>query len=410
MGRTELVEKDEVDVACIGGGPASAFAAIEILKAGKLVEIFEEHGEIGRPVSCAGLISLNGFNKLKIKVPNDCIQNRVRGSIFFSPSGYQFEVKRKETQAYVIDRAKFDKYLIDIVEKFNGIVHLNAKVISLIKEKSQYVGITIQERQMLRNISSKLIIDGEGVRAKFVESAGLKASRYENLIPAIQYEMRNVQIDKDFVEIYLGRKIAPGFFAYIIPTSEDTVRVAVGSRVGKPQKYIQYFIKKHPIASRKLKKGIIYKRGGGLIIIGGPVKKTYAPGFLGIGDAVGQVKATTGGGVVFGGLCAKIAGRIAVEALKQDDFSANFLKKYQKEWQQQYLRDLRLMKLLRSLLNAMPDKILDELFLTLSDQKIPKLIEDIGDMDMQGPLIRKVLFSPWILKIIVSLLWGILKR
>ena len=60
-----------MDIACIGGGPASAFAALEILKKGKNVEIFEEHKEIGVPRHCAGLISVSGFNKLGIQVPRE---------------------------------------------------------------------------------------------------------------------------------------------------------------------------------------------------------------------------------------------------------------------------------------------------------------------------------------------------
>ena len=92
-----------IDIACIGGGPASAFAALEILKKGKNVEIFEEHKEIGVPTHCAGLISVSGFHKLGIKVPEECIQHRVKGSIFYSPSGYSLKVKRGRDQAYVID-------------------------------------------------------------------------------------------------------------------------------------------------------------------------------------------------------------------------------------------------------------------------------------------------------------------
>ncbi len=401
-----MVSKEEYDVACIGGGPASAFAAIEILKNHNSVGIFEEHKEIGKPVNCAGLISLSGFQKLKIKVPNECIQNIVRGSVFFSPSGYKFEVKRKESQAYVIDRAKFDKYMMEIVEDMDGKVYLDTKVRSIVKERSQAVGLVVQNSQNIREINSNLVIDGEGVRAKFIKEMELVPSRRETLIPAVQYEMKNVQFDEDLVQIYIGRKVAPGFFAYVIPTSDNTARVAIGSKIGKPKDYINYFIKKHPIASKILKEGIVYQRGGGLIMIGGPIKKTYAPAFLGIGDSVGQVKATTGGGVVFGGLCAKIAGKIAVEALARDDYSATFLKKYQTEWQERYLRELRLMKLLRGILNAMPDRVIDELFLAISNQGIPELIEEMGDMDMQGALIRKILFSPKIFRIATAILTG----
>jgi len=399
-----------IDIACIGGGPASAFAALEVLKKGKNVEIFEEHKEIGVPTHCAGLISVSGFNKLGIKVPEECIQHRVKGSIFYSPAGYTLKVKGKKDQAYVIDRAKFDRFLVDKVEKQGGKVHLNAKVTALIKANNKIGGLRVQDREGAREIKTRIILDGEGFRANFIKEAGLKPVDRERIIPAVQFDMNNVRLDEDYVEIYVGRKVAPGFFAYIIPTSNNTARVAVGGNTGKPMNYMNYFIKKHPIASRKLKGGTIFKRGGGWIIIGGPIKKTYMPGFMGVGDAVGQVKATTGGGVVFGGLCAQIAGKIAAEAITRDDFSEKMLKGYQLEWQKLYLRELKLMKLLRQVLNALPDRSIDELFRSITKPGIgiQKLIEETGDMDMQGNLIKEILFSPKIIQIGVAILSGLL--
>ncbi len=402
-----MVSEYQTEVACIGGGPASAMAALEILRKQKIVEIFEEHKQIGMPVNCAGLISVSGFDKLQIKVPDNCIQHKIKGSKFFSPLGYMFEVKKKDIQAYVIDRAKFDQFLMKKVENLGGKVHLNARVSSILKENKRTIGLTVKKDQLLMKVKSKIILDGEGVGAKFIESMGLKPPRKETLVPAIQYDVKNVNLEDNFVEIYIGRQVAPGFFAYIIPTSENTARIAVGSKYGKPINYIKYFIKKHPIASEKLRNASIYRRGGGIIMIGGPIKKTYTDGFMGIGDSVGQVKATTGGGVVYGGLCAKIAGRTAVEAIESNDFSENFLKRYQDEWHRLYYRELQLMYLLRSILNATPDRMIDEMFLSIIDQGIPGLIEEIGDMDMQASLIKRVLFSPKILLMLINILKGI---
>ena len=400
----------QTDVACIGGGPASAFAAIEILKHHKNVDIFEEHKEIGVPINCAGLISVKGFEKLKVKLPKECIQYKVKGSKFYSPSGHEFFVKRNEIQAYVIDRSIFDKFLIQKVEELDGKVHLKSKVTGIIKKGNAAVGLNVKSSNVNETIDSKIVIDGEGVAARFVKQMGMKTSRRDTIVPSIHYEMKNVKMDQDYVEIYMGRKVAPGFFAYIIPTSDNTARVAVGSRYGKPIHYIKHFIKKHPIASKKLKNGQVFQKGGGLIMIGGPIKKTYAGGFMGVGDSVGHVKATTGGGVVFGGLCAKIAGNVAVEALKKNDFSENFLKKYQKSWKKEYLRELQLMRLVRFVLNSIPDKIIDELFYSIEKEGITEMMEDVGDMDMQGELIKRVLFGPKVVNLLGSMVFGLFRR
>ncbi len=405
----KLKNSNGTDIAIIGGGPSSAFAAIEALKRKKEVEIFEEHSKIGIPIQCAGLISHSGFKRLKIKVPKNCIQNKVRGSIIYSPNNKKVVIKRKSTQALVIDRSLLDKFLIRNAENLDGKIHIKARVLELIKGKNNNVlGIKVKKDGKIIEKYSKIIIDGEGVQAKFIRQVGLPKVKRSYIIPAVQYEMSNVDIIKDFVEMFFGRRISPGFFAYIIPTSEETARVAAATNYGRPIDYLKYFIKRHPIASKKLQRGKIDKISAGSILIGGPIKKTYSNQFLGIGDAVGHVKPTTGGGVVLGGLCAKIAGEVASEAIDKNDTSENFLVKYDKLWRDKFGREFQYQKILRLLINNVPDKILDKGFEAISKNNIPELVEEIGDMDIQSNILKKVLFSPRIFKLLISFIYALI--
>ena len=47
-------------IAVIGAGAVGLHSAIELLKSGWDVTVIEEHGEVGKPVQCAGLISKSG--------------------------------------------------------------------------------------------------------------------------------------------------------------------------------------------------------------------------------------------------------------------------------------------------------------------------------------------------------------
>ena len=58
------------------------------------------------------------------------------------------------------------------------------------------------------------------------------------------------------------------------------------------------------------------------------------------GDAAGQVKATTGGGIFFGASCGKIAGKYSSEP-----------EKYEQEWRRAYGLDLALHRKLRTALD-----------------------------------------------------------
>ena len=68
---------------------------------------------------------------------------------------------------------------------------------------------------------------------------------------------------------------------------------------------------------------------GGFVPASGPINRTFTDGFLVVGDAAGQTKATTGGGFNIGGYCALIAGKVASDSIEKDDYSKNFLKRYQ---------------------------------------------------------------------------------
>lgn len=63
----------------------------------------------GEPLHCAGLVSVRGLSLLKLH--GDYVQNTVRGAILHSPSGLKFRVEAGRDVAYVIDRARFDRFL-----------------------------------------------------------------------------------------------------------------------------------------------------------------------------------------------------------------------------------------------------------------------------------------------------------
>jgi len=62
------------------------------------------------------------------------------------------------------------------------------------------------------------------------------------------------------------------------------------------------------------------------------LRKTYTDRVLVVGDAAGQVKPTTGGGIFYSLLASEVASGALHQALSEDKLSANHLGVYQKEW------------------------------------------------------------------------------
>jgi digeranylgeranylglycerophospholipid reductase len=62
------------------------------------------------------------------------------------------------------------------------------------------------------------------------------------------------------------------------------------------------------------------------------LRKIVADGLMLVGDAAHQVNPLSGAGIVTAMLAGKIAGRVAAEAIHEDDVSANRLQQYAREW------------------------------------------------------------------------------
>ncbi|MEM2134902.1 MAG: NAD(P)/FAD-dependent oxidoreductase [Candidatus Jordarchaeaceae archaeon] len=373
----------------IGCGPSGAIASQKAAKKGVKVAIIEEHPHVGLPEHCAGLISTTGFRRLNINIPKECILNRVKGATFYSPQGTAFSVSRRNTQAYVVNRPLLDQYLASLAQKENVSLFTGTKVLAVKMGEIKTLKVSQKREQ---HFTAKVIIDAEGVRGKFVREMGL-APVSRGIIPGVQIEVKNAQVNPEEVEIFLGNKVAPGFFAWMIPTSEDTARVGLGAH-HHALKYLEKFIKNHPIASKKLRRAVPVKKFGGSIILSGPIPKTYADGFLVVGDAAGQVKPTTGGGVIMGGLCAQIAGEVAAQAVTEKNVSGGRLSAYQKKWKKLLSREFNSMLLARKILNRMDDRTLNRLFETLTKREFHRVIEEVGDMDFESEVIRKILLKP----------------
>jgi flavin-dependent dehydrogenase len=151
---------------------------------------------------------------------------------------------------------------------------------------------------------------------------------------------------------------------------------------------------KHPVASKQLNKAKITQIGYHAISLGGPIRRNYGNGFLAVGDCASQVKPTTGGGVIFGLTCAKIAAQTAGEALKQGDVSSNALQVYQKRCSDLLSFDFSVMLRLRRFLDSLSDEKVDEMLRTCRKLGVDKALSDVDEIDFQGKLMLKVLGKP----------------
>ncbi len=385
------------DAIVVGGGPVGSYAALNLAKLGVKVSVFEEHPEIGLPSHCAGHLSIRSLTAMDLyPLPKGIVENTFRSANFYSPAGTKFSLYLSHPVTAALNRARFDKYLAGQAEAAGAQFVLNSRVQSLIMTNGFVKGVKIQSNGgKEEKVFSKIALDAEGVSSRLLRQAGLTALKPEGLVYAVETEVENVQnIEDDAVEVYFGKNYAPGFYGWLIPKLDGTAKLGLATNKGNPREYLNRLMRKHPVASKQLDKAKITQIGYHTISLGGPINRTYTDGFLAVGDCASQVKPTTGGGVIFGLTCAKIAVETACEAIKQGDVSSKTLQLYQKRCSDLLSFDFNVMLRLRRFLNSLSDNKVDEMLRVCRKLGVDKALSNEDEIDFQGKMIAKALTKP----------------
>ncbi len=370
------------EVAVIGAGPAGSMAAKYASKYGAKTLLIEEHGQIGKPTHCTGLLSKAVLKECEIE-EGEFIFNRVRGAYVYAPDGKSVVIDGRETKAYVVDREAFDRELADRAMKSGAEVLMNTRALKFSRGKIE----TISNGKKVE-IKCKVAISADGLKSKIARAAGL--GRVKKVLGGAQIEAGYRAEDERFVEIFLGGEYAPGFFSWAVPLDKSRARIGVATGKGAGD-CLKYLLSRHPVVSRKYSGEKTDLTRGGIPI--GTLKKTVSSGLLVAGDAAGQVKPTSGGGVYMGAICAKIAGEVAAKAALEGDNSEKRLGEYEKRWRGRVGKELAIGMKLHESFAKLSDKEINEVIEVLGDRRIQEIITKYGDIDHPSIVFKKLLLS-----------------
>ena len=400
--------KEKHDILVVGGGPCGSYSAYTAAKLGAKVQVCEEHEEIGTPKHCAGHLNISSLRRLGVNIPHNAIENEIRGAVFTSPSGKQFKLRCNAPVTYVVNRELFDKHLAELATKAGVQYRFKSKVQSLLSDSGSIKGVIIKgEGKKIETLKANIVVDAEGCSSKLLMNTGLYGLKGFMMVKGVQAEVDFVEnVEEDMVEVYLGNNIAPGFFAWIIPRKDGSAKIGLATQSGDPRKYLRRLMEIHPIASKKLKKSRTLYTSFHPIPLNGVIPKTFSDGFLVVGDAASQVKPTTGGCVIFGLSCAKIAGQVAYEALKMKDFSEAILSRYESRCKQLIGFDLTAMLKIRRMLNSLSDSRLDRMINLCKKLSVDSVLEKVGDLDFQGRSLISMIKYPATMAVISYFLFS----
>ena len=360
-----LPAKKMQDVLVIGGGPTGSYLASRLAGMGFEVLVLEQRERLGGKVCCAGIIGRECFDSFVLD--EALVLRRANSARIFSPSGKLLRLWREENQACIVDRAAFDLAMAERAKAAGAEYVLSAPVKDIQFGQDRVTAEAVTGGQK-RSFEARVAVVATGFGSRLAEKAGLGKPGDSVIGAQTEVEIK----DAPEVEVYLGREIAPGFFAWLVPTSPSRGLVGLLSR-RQPGVYLKRLLQS---LKAQGKIGLAEAEPGHRGISLRPASKTFARRLLVAGDAAGQVKPTTGGGIYFGLLCAEMAAMKLKRALEQDDLSARNLAGYEKEWKKRLGKELSVGYWARKLYERMSDRQIDRIFeIAINSGIVDELLE-----------------------------------
>ncbi len=376
------------DVVIAGGSVSALLAAREIAAKGLSVLVVEEDAEIGTPEHCGGMVSISGIRNLGIIPTSNVLQNSVKKAEIFSPSGSSFVLNAEKQGVIAIDRRAFDKQIAYQAMRNGAEIWVKCSVKSF-RENDDHASVETTNG----NIDCKIMIDARGV-------ASIITKNRDGVLISAQYEVYADWIMKDVVEVYFDQKQYPGFFSWIIPTGNGTGKIGAAGKGINAANALQSFL------DSKGKHAIVRKIFAPIWVLG-PLEHFMTKRIVTIGDAAGQTKPTTAGGIYTCGMAGILAGRSIANALANDDLQ--LLKNYENEWFRIFKSEFDRMLLARRVFEHLDNKAIDEMFRMVSSETIDQVSES-GDFDFHSQALSKLLTVEGAIKIAKTVLGSEIRK
>jgi digeranylgeranylglycerophospholipid reductase len=345
------------DVIVIGGGPTGSYTARRLAEKGHHVLVLEKNTGVGQKLSCTGIVGQECVNTFSID--SKAILKPANSAKLFAPSGGLIHVYRPETQAVILDRSAFDFLMMERAQHAGAEYRFTSRVIAVAVGKTQ-VDVTVAEEKKEYQIQPRAIVIATGFAPGLNKKLGL--GEYKDHIIGAQAEAVAPGLNE--VEVYFG-DMAPGFFAWLVPTEKGKAKAGLLSRrEAGPllKKWLKQLASQGKIASADVP--LSY---GGIPLK--PPTRTYGERMVAVGDAAGQVKPTTGGGIYYGLIGAELAGNVLNRALADNDLTRKRLSSYERAWRRKLGNEIRTGYWVRRFFERLNEPQIDRLF---------KIIKTIG--------------------------------
>lgn len=331
------------DAIVVGGGVAGSYIASRLNGNVLLIEKSKHVTE-----KDSGIVSTR-FDKLFPKEKR-LIKFRINRMECVSPSGLTFALKSERPFAYILRRRTFSKFLLSKAKK-------NADLIREMVQSAEFFKDHVAVKTNEGSYDARMVVGCDGSNSAVRRSMGISSPRL-----ALGIMVKTPRRMMGEISVHFNKYFSPDFFSWIIPMNREYgMMTAI-----RPKEYFDYFKSKMFLPAGKM---FAY-------MIPYTYTRSYSDRAILVGDACGQNKPLTGGGIMFSLIASQFAVQIINDAIKEKSFGSGVLSYYERYWKKELAWEIEKQFLIRSIYRKMTNKEIDELF-----KNIGPHIEALGDFD-----------------------------
>ncbi|MEM3019769.1 MAG: NAD(P)/FAD-dependent oxidoreductase [Candidatus Micrarchaeaceae archaeon] len=360
-------------VCIIGAGTIGLILAKTLAASGIEVDVYESKSNVSDgSEKASGIISKIGLDRIGVEYKKSIV-NKLSGAILHSGSR-KLRIKSNDTKAYVIDRGKYVEECASEAKREGAKIYTNTRFSpnDLIRLKDQY----------------DAIVGADGAVSTVAKTFSFPPIGSYVLTYKAEYSGADVG-ETDVVDLFFDNTMMHNFFGWSVPYSHDIMELGLGidSAYKKNSKAVfDRFVKKPEIAEMLKSSNMV--SGHASMIPLETRQKTVIGNVLLVGDAAGQTKATTGGGIVFGSGCASIAADSITRYINQ----GIPLSRYERAWRRKYGFEMFLHKKIHNLYSSSSPARMDRIFNVVKAIGGEKFLGSYGDMDRPSIMLKRLIF------------------
>ena len=370
----------KADVIVVGAGPSGLRTAARLAGAGLDVRVVERKPSVGAGVVCTGIVGLEVFDDLGLD--RSAVVGEMRTVRLVSPFATELVYTHPRPFARVVDRERFDGRLAEAAASAGATIACGARVDDVSVGPDGVEAVVRDGEGRAERLRAALAVLATGVDYALQKKLGLSAPR-EFLMGA---QAECACPGDGVTSLFFGREVAPGAFAWSVPAGPGRARVGLLT----------------PKDARGRLRGLL-ERGAGFdgLRDPGPIRtrpvaqgllaRTVGDRVLAVGEAAGQTKTTTGGGISYGLLCADLAADAVLDCFGRSSFGPAALAGYERRWKELLRKEILVGQRTRKMCARLSDGRIESLFQLARTDGIVPIIRDRADFDRHSGLILALL-------------------